>query len=302
LKRTNRLVLLIGVFLAVVAFVLIVILLSGGNNGGDGGGARVTPPPDLPTVIATQDIPLGATITEGMLTTETMAQTARLPGAFEATSQAVGQVVRVPVTAGEQITTGTFTSSEFFQVPPGQRAMSVQVDALSGGGTAIQAGDYVDMVLGLTADAFPVVEVSPDDGSIQVVAGLNSTSVKLLIEGMQVLSVIRQAAPPPAQGGAATPSPSGPTQPDVSETSTALVILSLTAQQTELVKFAQMQGNITLVLRSAQDFFDENGEPILPVPAGTTGVILKTLVDSYGVLRPEFVEAFLPEQSAAPAR
>jgi Flp pilus assembly protein CpaB len=174
--------------------------------------------------------------------------------------------------------------------------MSVQVDALSGVGTAIQAGDYVDMVLGLTADAFPVVEVSPDDGSIQVVAGLNSTSVKLLIEGMQVLNVIRQAAPPPAQGGgAATPSPSGPTAPPVSESSTALVILSLTAQQTELVKFAQMQGSITLVLRSAQDFFDENGDPTLPVPAGTTGVILKTLVDSYGVLRPEFIEALLPD-------
>ena len=69
----------------------------------------------------------------------------------------------------------------------------------------------------------------------------------------------------------------------------------MTAQQTELVKFAQMQGNITLVLRSSQDFFDENGEPTLPVPAGTTGVILKTLVDSYGVLRPEFVEALLPD-------
>jgi hypothetical protein len=57
-----------------------------------------------------------------------------------------------------------------------------------------------------------------------------------------------------------------------------------------------MQGQISLVLRSPQDFIDENGQPILPLPAGTTGVILKTLVDGYGVLRPELVEAILPAQ------
>jgi hypothetical protein len=82
------------------------------------------------------------------------------------------------------------------------------------------------------------------------------------------------------------------------------VILSLNAQQTEVIKFAQMQGaaatgipSISLALRSSDDFFDDNGEPELPVPAGTTGVVLKTLVDDgYGVLRPELIEAILPEQ------
>lgn len=302
MKRSNRLVLLIGIFLAVVAFVLIVLLL--GQPGTPNDTRNPTPPPDLPTVIATQDIPLGATVTEAMLTTETMAQDARVPGAFQDPSQAVGQVARQSITSGQQLSSTQFGEQDpnDFEVPPGQRAMSIQVDALTGVGTAIQAGDYVDMVLGLSADAFPVVEVNPDDGSIQVVAGLNSTSVKLLIEGMQVLSVVRQAPPPPAEGQA-QPTPSGPTEPELSEGATALVILSLSAQQTELVKFAQMQGSVSLALRSSQDFFDENGEPVLPVPAGTTGVILKTLVDSYGVLRPEFVEAFLPDQAApSPAR
>jgi Flp pilus assembly protein CpaB len=75
------------------------------------------------------------------------------------------------------------------------------------------------------------------------------------------------------------------------------VILSVTAQQAEVIKFAQLQGSISLVLRSPKDFFDENGQPVLPVPPGTTGVILKTLVDGgYGVLRPELVEAILPKQ------
>jgi len=65
LKRSNRLILLIGVFLAVVAFVLIVILLgSGPNRGGPG---ETPAPSPISTVIAAQDIPLGATITEAML-------------------------------------------------------------------------------------------------------------------------------------------------------------------------------------------------------------------------------------------
>jgi Flp pilus assembly protein CpaB len=294
LKRSNRLILLIGVFLAVVAFVLIVIAI-GGRDGGPGP-ETATPPPDLPTVIAAQDIPLGATITEAMLTNETLPQDQRVSGALQNASQAIGLVVRQPVLAGQQISSSLFSEGALI-VPPGQRAMSVQVDALSGVGTAIQAGDYVDMVIGLAGDAFPVVQVSPDDGSIQVVAGLNSTSVKLLIEGMQVLKTVRQEAAPPAEGQAPTPTPSGPTEPALSEGATALIILSMSPQQTELVKFAQMQGSITLALRSSQDFFDENGEPVLPSPAGTTGVILRTLVDAYGVLPPEFVEAILPEQA-----
>jgi pilus assembly protein CpaB len=295
LKRSNRLILLIGIFLAVVAFVLIVLLLSGDGTPDTSG---PTPPPDLPTVVATQDIGIGVTVTEAMVTTEVKPASAREPGAFQDVSQVVGKVVRQSVTSGAQLTSSTFSEGSGTQinleVPPGQRAMSLQIDAVSGVGTIIQTGDFVDMVLGLSGDAFPVVQLNPEDDSIQVVAGLNNTSVKLLIEGMQVLGVVRQAPPPPAEGEP-TPTPDE-NAPEVTEGSTALVILSVTAQQSELIKFAQLQGSISLALRSSQDFFDENGEPLLPVPAGTTGVILKTLIDSYGVLTPELVEAILPEQ------
>ena len=295
MKRTNRLVLLIGIFLAVVAFVLIVLLLSGDGTSPTSNGP--TPPPPLPTVIATQDIAIGVTITEAMVTTETLPQDAREPGAFQDPSQVIGKVVRQEVTSGGQITSTTFSSNIDLgiSVPPGQRAMSLQIDAVSGVGTIIQTGDFVDMVVGLSGDAFPVVQLNPEDDSIQVVAGLNNTSVKLLIEGVQVLGVVRQEPPPPAEGAAPTPTPTTGT-PEVSEGSTALVIVSVTAQQSELLKFAQLQGSISLALRSSQDFFDENGEPLLPVPAGTTGVILKGLIDNYGVLTPELVEAIIPEQ------
>ena len=67
-----------------------------------------------------------------------------------------------------------------------------------------------------------------------------------------------------------------------------------------MIKFAQLDGSISLVLRSPKDFIDpatgkpfENGR--LPDP--TTGIILKILVDNYGVLPPELIETVLPEQA-----
>lgn len=300
MKRSNRLVLLIGVFLAVVAFVGIIIILSG-NGGGTGGKASASPT-ILSTVIAAKDIALGVRITEDMLTKKDLPTSQRKAGAFEIPSQVVGQTARRAITSGAQIEKADFIESvNNFSVPAGMRAMAVQVDMVSGVGTLIKTGDYVDMVVGLTGDKFPVVTLNPQDDSITVVAGLNSTSVKLLLDGIQVLGTIRQAAPTtgnqnnapaPSAGAAATERPT-----TLNDETQELVLLGVTAQQAEVIKFAQIDGTISLVLRSSADFVDENGEPIISLPPGTTGIILKTLVDQgYGVLRPELVEAIIPAQ------
>ena len=92
-------------------------------------------------------------------------------------------------------------------------------------------------------------------------AGLNNTSVKVLLEGMQVLARLRQPPAPRKQPGHTDRSPPALTgQQEIADP-------GRTPQQAEVVKFAQLQGSISLVLRSSQDFFDENGEPI-PAPAG----------------------------------
>jgi Flp pilus assembly protein CpaB len=297
LKRSNRLILLIGVFLAVVAFVGIVIILGGGSRGNPSASAS---PSIVSTVIAAKDIVLGATITEDMLTTQQLPTSQRKTGAFETPSQIVGQTVRRKITAGAQLERADFTDSiANFQVPAGQRAFAVQVDAVSGVGTLIKTGDYVDLIVGFTNDKFPVVTINPDDDSITVVAGLNSTSVKLLLDGLQVLGTIRPPAAPSGNQGN-QPQPSGGATPPpttLNDENQELVLLSVTAQQAEVIKFAQIDGTISLVLRSPADFVDANGEPIVSLPPGTTGIILKTLVDGgYGVLRPELVEAIIPAQ------
>ena len=197
MKRSNRLVLLVGVFLAVIAFVGIALLLNGNGGGGTDKPEVIT---ELPTVIATKDIALGTTVTADMFKVENRKIDARKTTAFQDTGLVIGKIARRPIKTDAQVEQADFdtttTGCGVIDVPVGLRAMAVQVDQVSGVGTVINSGDWVDAVIGFTGDKFPVVTLNPDDDSITVVAGLNGTSVKLLIDGMQVLC--RQLPPPPA--------------------------------------------------------------------------------------------------------
>jgi pilus assembly protein CpaB len=293
LKRSNRLVLLVGIFLAVVAFVGIAILLSGGSNRTQPTASAAT---KLPTVIAVQDIPLGVVIKPEMVKVEDRdVGTSRKAGAFGDPGQVIGLPVRRMITAEAQLEAADFIDTHNIvdiHVPATKLAMAIQVDQVSGVGTLIKTGDYVDMIVGLTGDKFPVVTLNPTDKSITVVAGLNSTSVKLLLSGMQVLGTL---LPPPPAAAEAAPAPSG--QPTTTLTGNQeMVIVAVDAQQAEILKFAQLDGSISLALRSPADFVDASGQPIVSIPAATTGITLKQLVDIYGVIRPQLVEAILPAQ------
>jgi pilus assembly protein CpaB len=290
LKRSNRLVLLVGVFLAIVAFVAVLVL-------------RPTSTPEPaevtePTVVAAADIPLGAQITEEQVNVIDLPVTSRNEGAFSDKSQVLGKRVRQAVPSGAQLDSATFGETGGtildIDVPAGKRAITVQVDQVTGVGTVIKTGDYVDMVVGIRADKFPVITTNPADDSFTVVAGLNGTSVKLLLQGMQVLGTL---LPPPTT----TTAEGTPEQPGTALTGQQeIVALSVDAQQAEVIKFAQMDGEISLILRSPDDFLDPvTGQPLdpAPLPDGTTGIILKELVDKFGVLPPELIETVLPTQA-----
>jgi Flp pilus assembly protein CpaB len=283
---------LVGLFLAVVAFVGIYLLLSG--NQGDGGRGEAD---ELPTVFATVDIPLGVQITADMVENRPLPVTQRAPDAFQDESLVIGEVARQNIVAGAQLTSidltgGTGGGLIDIECPATFRCMALQVDQVTGVGTLIKAGDYVDMVVGMTADKFPVVTVNPNDDSIVPVAGLNATTVKLLVQGMQVVGVL--LPPPPAE---AQQNPDG--TPTNLTGQQEIVIVAATAQQAEIIKFAQLDASVTLALRSLEDFTDPNnpGVPVSPVPDTTSGVILRTLVDEYGVLVPQVIEAILPSQA-----
>ncbi len=301
MKRSNRLVLLVGVFLAIVAFVGILLISQGGQTAVDPN----APPTELPTVVATQDIPLGTAIRADQVKEQVLPITGRDTDAFGSVTQVIGKIVRQPVVTGAAITARTLSGGQQGQVldiecPQAMRCIAVQVDQVTGVGTVIKTGDYVDMILALQADKFPVITTDEESNTFSVLAGLNSTSVKMILQGMQVLGTL---LPPTTAAAAPAPTASGapPAQPGTALTGQQeIVILAVTPQQAEIIKFVQLDSPLfSLVLRSPKDFIDpetnlpfENG----PIPDATTGVILKTLVDNYGVLPPELIEAILPAQ------
>jgi hypothetical protein len=78
-----------------------------------------------------------------------------------------------------------------------------------------------------------------------------------------------------------------------------IVILAVTAQQAEVIKFAQVEASsntatgdanmpITLILRAPAD--------ASAPPDKTSGIVLKTLIDQYGVLPPVLLQGTEPQK------
>ena len=171
--------------------------------------------------------------------------------------------------------------------------MSIQVDQVSGVGTLIKPGDRVDVVVGITgADKFPVVTVDPDDRPGHVpVAGLNATSVKAIIQNLEVVGTL--LPPPPA----AEDQPDAPADPPrLTAPGTQLVLLAVTAQEAEVLRFAQIDGTS----RSSSAPPRTRRRRTMK----TTGITLRQLVDGWAVIPPQIVEAVDPSRSRSrsPAR
>jgi pilus assembly protein CpaB len=289
LRRSSRIILLFGVFLAVIAFVGIVIL------------SRPTAPPPpavattTPTVYAAVDIPLGTRVTKEMVRQDETKNAERSPTAFQSTSLVIGQTIRRSVVKDTQLTAADFAGggqiANTVETPAGLRSIAVQVDQVTGVGTIIKPGDFVDVIIGITGDKFPVFTVDRS-GVISLTdpGTLSKTTVKTIVQGIQVVGIL---LPPPAVDAQGKPvAASGTTS--LTPGQQELVILAVTPQEAEVIKFAQMDGAITLVLRSPLDFVDASGQRIQPKDDATTGIVLKTMVDQHGVLVPQIVQTILP--------
>ena len=153
--RTNRGLLLLGLFLGLVSAALIVVYLS---QAGEGGGGNVSGGEATPVVVASLDIAAGTRIVEGMVETKEIAADTALAGVFSDTEAVIGQVVRVQLVAGEQVITTKVTATGAaiadgenpplaFVIPEGKRAVSIQVSNVIGASGLIRPGDYVDVIL-----------------------------------------------------------------------------------------------------------------------------------------------------------
>ena len=286
MRRTSRLVLLLGIFLAALTFV--VVLFLGQVTNPNQPGPQASAPTTATVLKAAVDIPLGTVITQDvtatLFTTETLPVTAIVPGAFGDPSQAIGKTTRATLRAGQQVAAGDFQNRAIpLEVAAGERAFAIQVNELTGVGNLVDVGDNIDLLISLSGSAFPVTQVL-DDGSVTVVAGINPLSVKLplLLQDVQIIGVITPPAPAPAEGTQGQPAPSAA---PVITGANKLLILSVTPAQAEVLLFARSTGTLDVILRSPSD---------AGVTVDTSGVILKTLVDEYGILPPEIVQVPIP--------
>ncbi len=302
MRRSNRLIILIGIILAIVVAGG-VFLLSSGGGGGTGGASPA--PTTTKVVVAIQDIPLGTVIDSAtMLSTKDVTTTLVPPGAVTNPESVNGLVIRKDVLSGDVIKEADFTaagigsSADILRnLDKGFRAMAVQVDQVTGVGTLIQPGDYVDVVLAMetTDNKFPVVVEGAPTREGQPLTTvrhftlanglLNSTSIKVLVQNVKVLGAL---LPPPetTQGQQPQPSPSPGTGGTALTGQQEIVVLALTPQQVELVRFTQLDGNLSLVLRSTKD----RDTP----PDSTSGITLRIMVDKYGVVVPKIILSTQP--------
>jgi len=286
-RRTSRLVLLLGIFLAALTFVVVLFLSQPGGGGNTGGPPQATTPPNVAVVTAASDIPLGTVVTADtvatLFTTKTIPAAAVETNTLLDTSQAIGKTFRASILTGQQVHATDFQNRGIpLTVPAGKRAFPIQINELTGVLNLLDVGDNVDLIVSLRGDAFPVVQVLAD-GSVTVVSGINPLSIKLplLLQDIQIIGVLDAAAPAPAEGQAA---PAASTKPVITGAN-KLLVLAVTPAQAEVLLFARTTGTLDAVLRPPSDA----GQTV-----ETTGVILKTLVDLYGVLPPEIVQVPIP--------
>jgi Flp pilus assembly protein CpaB len=301
-KRSNRLVILVGVLLAVLAFVAIVILLNQREQ-------EVAPEAVTQTVlVATRDIAIGDPVTPADVEEQEIDPEAIQGTPLVSTTAVSGQPAVFPIPEGSQVSGEAIGLGNNLAVnipallEPGEKAIAFQVDRVTGVDFLVTAGNTIDIVLSQqisvlqeTADS----AANPDEAApprFETVTGLeNQRTVKAVLQDKRVLYV--------SQTRAVEPEPTTDTNGDgvVDENDTpseavidsVIIVFAGTSEDAEVIKFAQNalgeQGSLTAVIRHAED--DEVAE--------TLGITIDQLVAEYGLRIPSIVEQ-LNEETPAP--
>jgi pilus assembly protein CpaB len=271
--------LIAGVVLAAISFIAVLAF------GGFGQAPKSTPAADVQVVVANQDIALGSALTADQLATSTRPP-AEAIDTYQSPNDVVGLVVRQPIHQGDVLTQSDFQSSVTLpqvvsSLGPGLRAIAVPLSTVDAVGALVQPGDFVDVLLSMedTDGLNPAVINNPSayqpsaDGSqppyLSIDQFVNKTTIKVVVQNVQVLG----ALPRDTTSQGSDVSSNGTLVPDV------MVILAVTPQQAEVVRFAELDGHVSLMLRAPADA----GAPDVV----TTGITLHELVDKWGVLPPQ---------------
>jgi pilus assembly protein CpaB len=268
-----------------------------------------TPEPDVEVVQAAIDIDAGTLIGEpdellkiGLV--PAIDYNAAPDSFFRSAEELRNLKTLVSVSSGEPLRRGQVGPAGLaMRMPtpvPGQaaiKAFPIQVNALTGVADMVQIGDFVDVLASFNLDVTtfrPGAPVTAGDGaSVQqpVVEQIgNEGSVKVLLQDVEVLDIVRPAPPAPTpEGGSAeaeavqtvAPEPTPQPQQIARNTSATtlqdgnwVLVIGVTNQEAEIMRFALDRGiGISTLLRRAGDHTTER----------TVGSTLRILIDHYGM-------------------
>jgi Flp pilus assembly protein CpaB len=294
-KRSNRLVILVGVLLAVLAFVAIVILLNNQAN------QPVAEEEVTQTVlVATEDIDIGEEVTPDKVEARDIPPDAAQGTPLTDPSAVSGQPAVFPIPEGSQVTGEAIGLGNRLAVDlprllePGEKAISFQVDRVTGADFLVKPGDSIDVVL---SQSITVLQETADSAAntdenaparFEAVTGLeNQRTVKAILQDKRVLyvSATRAQEQEPTEdtnGDGVINDDDAP--PAEAAIDSVIIIFAGTDQDAEVIKFAQNalgeQGALTAVVRHADDDAVET----------TTGITIDALVEDYGLRIPDIVE------------
>jgi len=284
-KRSNRLVILVGVLLAVLAFIAIVVFLNQGpTSGPEVAKANV--------IVAKEAIELGTKVTPDMVEIKEVDLNAVQGTPIHDPSQVGGRIALIDIPAQAQVNEEAFGATPVgpnisAMLKTGEKAMTVQLDRTTGVDFLVKPGDIIDVVIAQDVQVLqPSSDSTDQNPRFEPVTGLSAArTVKTVLQNKRVLYVSQSRATQTV----ATPSPGAeqapPTQPTL--TDSVLIVFAGTDQDAELIKFAQRDAveasgarMFTVTIRSTDDTGTER----------TTGITIDRLVDDYGLQVPGIVE------------
>jgi Flp pilus assembly protein CpaB len=287
-NRSNRLVIFVGVLLAILAFVGIVIVLNRPPSGSEGEQAN-----KATVVIAKADIAIGDPVTPDKVAEKVVDRSAVLQTPLGSISQVTGQPALYAIPKDSQVTQEALGigggPSISRQLQPGEKAIAFQVDPVTGLNFLIQPGDHVDIVLGsritVLQPTSDTVSKPANQQRFETVPGLDAVrTVKTVLQDKRVLYVSQTRITSQAQPGA-SPSPAAGGQAQAqAPIENVIIVIAGTDQDAEVIKFAQNDvsevGPLTAVLRSTTDTDKET----------TSGITIDRLVSQYGLAIPNIVQ------------
>lgn len=259
----NRGLLIIAAIAGLAAAVLFIAAV---NSGGGGSSTSLTAE-TATVVVAARDITAGQQIESNMVEVKSVSSGDVIEGAFSAEDTAVGQRARVPVAKGEQITSAkvgapTEGAGLGYVLPPGKRAVGVEVSEVTQAGGNLLPGDHIDLL-----------------ATFQPAAAGAPVVVYTVLRDLEVLSVAQEAqqavtAAPDASGGTddASLTTSGEVPKDVKEQPSAVTVtVAVDPSQAQLVSCIQDHPNVSrvwLTLRAFGESAPARPEDAMTVPPG----------------------------------